>query len=101
MNAAGTRVYVTNVGAVPGSVSVVNTLTNAIIAHINFPVFAGTFFGNLILSPTLPAAYLAYIPDQVGVINTTTNALGTPITIPVSGGDTVSEIAVNPAGTRL
>ena len=96
VNPTGTRVYVLNA---VGTVSVINTSTNTVIAVI--PGFSGTSLsissGSLAVSPD---GARVYVTDNFGgylsVIDTATN------TVSGSGpaGPWPSSIALNPAGTR-
>jgi YVTN family beta-propeller protein/cysteine-rich repeat protein len=101
LNNAGTRAYITSLTSSPPSIRVLDTLTNTYITSVPVPVFAGTFFTNLIVSPTQPYAYLGTIPDQIYPLDLTTNALGAPITVPVSGGDEIRHVTASPDGATL
>jgi YVTN family beta-propeller protein/cysteine-rich repeat protein len=101
VNAAGTRVYVTALNSSPPSVRVLDAQSNTYIGGVSIPVFAGTFFTNLILSPTQPFAFLGAIPDLIFPIDLGSNTLGTTIIVPVSGGDEIRGVAIDPTGTTL
>jgi YVTN family beta-propeller protein len=84
-----TRAYVTNLS---GTVSVVNTTTNAVIATI--PV--GIFPSGVAITPDGSRAYVVNIINSISVIDTTTNTVVT--TIP--SGQFPSGIAITPDGSR-
>ena len=96
VNHAGTRAYVVNSG--DNTVSVINTVTKAVIATL--PVGEDYLREPRVLTLN-PNDTRGYVPNPgnstVSVINTVNNGIVT--TIPVAGGK-VGALALNPAGTR-
>src|SRR5215467_16052528 len=63
-----TRAYVTNTS---GTVSVINTMTNTIVATIS----VGIFPSGVAITPDGTRAYVANIVNSISVIDTATNAV--------------------------
>jgi len=106
INATGTRLYVTDVGH--GGIAVIDTATNAVIAH----VFTRHQHFGIAVSPDGSRVYATSVyDDYVTVFDTATNTVVADIAIdnpyyspPILAGDFSAGplgIAVNPAGTRV
>ena len=86
---AQTRAYVTNT---PGTVSVINTTTNKVVAT----VCVGKFPSGVAITPDGTRAYVANIFNSISVINTATNRV--VATIP--SGQFPTGLAITPDGSR-
>jgi YVTN family beta-propeller protein len=87
----GAFIYVTNM--LDGSVSVISTATNAVIATI---LVGGSPYGIVVN----PAGTLVYVATQTGTIAVISTATQTLVgTIPVAGA--TRSVGVSPDGTRL
>ena len=82
-----TRAYVTNTS---GTVSVINTMTNTIVATIS----VGIFPSGVAITPDGTRAYVANIVNSISVIDTATNAV--VATIP--SGQFPTGLAITPDG---
>ncbi|WP_051367646.1 DUF11 domain-containing protein [Hamadaea tsunoensis] len=90
VNAAGTRLYVANIGS--GTVTVIDTATHMVLATV--PV-GGSPHG--IVVPSQGTKAYVTTDNSVSVVDTTTNA----VTATVNVGQYPEYAAVNPAGTFL
>ena len=86
---AQTRAYVTNTS---GSVSVIDTAANTVVATI--PV--GVFPSGVAITPDATRAYVANIINSISVIDTATNAV--VATIP--SGQFPTGLAITPDGSE-
>jgi YVTN family beta-propeller protein len=98
VNTAGTRVFVTN-NVSPGTVSVINTSTNALLTPIALtPASAGNSPYGIAVSPDGAFIYVVNGgSNDVVVINATTGAIITTFT---PSGIAPLAVAINPASTR-
>ena len=91
INAAATRVYVTNPSS--NNLKVIDTSTNRVIATVN----VGTFPNGVAVSPDGTRVYVANSSNTVSVIDAANNT----IIASVTAGTTPNGIAVDPTGTRV
>jgi len=91
----GARLYVANQGnlGANGSIAVVDTATNAIVAT----VATGGQLTDVAVNPAGTRVYATSTTNQVFVVDTSTNAV---VATPATGGD-ARGVAVSPDGTRF
>ena len=97
VNPTGTRVYVANNG---GTVSVINTATNAVVATVPIGTELLSMPDGIAVSPSGTLVYVTNsFEDTVAVIFAQTNTVVTNVPLPV--GSSPLGIATDPTGARI